>query len=222
MMNTTERERMALVAAKLRETSFYQMPASTKYHNNFAGGLLDHSVGVWLNLERLTNQENLNWQNPSSPFVIAMLHDACKIDAYFFNRDYGVWEHSDKHPGGHGDLSLKIAEQLGIELTDEEKACIRWHMGAFDEKENWGEYTNAIHKYPNVLWTHTADMMSAHIDEIEPGKEPKVCCICDAPLQPGELGNNPAPLMDEGVCCDHCNFTRVLPARLVGGVSDEE
>lgn len=159
-------ERMAAVAAKLRETSFYVMPASTKYHNNFSGGLFDHCSSVWNNLEKLTKALDLKWQDESSPFVIAMLHDACKIDAYFYNADYGCWEHDDEHPEGHGDLSLKIAEQLGIELTDEEKACIRWHMGAFDDKENWSNYTNAIHQYPNVLWVHTADMMSAHIDEL--------------------------------------------------------
>lgn len=223
MMNRINRK--AMVVEKLRETSFYKMPASTKYHNNFAGGLADHSLAVWLNLETLTTALGLTWEDPDSPFIIAMLHDACKIDAYFYNRDYGVWEHSDKHPGGHAELSLKIAEQMGIELTDEEKACIRWHMGAFDDQENWGKYTYAIHHYPNVLWTHVADMMSAHLDEKrdedKPAEEPKVCCICGEPLQPGEYGNNPAPLRDEGVCCDHCNFHRVIPARM-GGVHNEE
>ena len=158
-------ERMAEVAAKLGETSFYQMPASTRWHNNFTGGLFDHCTKLWLNLERLTNVLGLEWQDSSSPFIIAMLHDACKIDAYFFNHDYKCWEHSENHPEGHGDLSLKVAEQLGIELTEEEKACIRWHMGAFDDKENWTQFTDAIHQYPNVFWTHVADMMSAHIDE---------------------------------------------------------
>lgn len=25
------------------------------------------------------------------------------------------------------------------------------------------DYTRAIHRYPNVLWTHQADMIAAHI-----------------------------------------------------------
>lgn len=163
----TPQERMALVVSKLQGTSFYKMPASTKYHNNFQGGLLDHSVSMWVNLEMLTKTHNLVWQDPSSPFVIAMLHDACKIDAYYYDHDYGVWEHSLEHPVGHGDLSVEVAEQLGIELTDEERACIRWHMGAFDHKDNWSYFTDAIHKNPNVFWTHVADMMAAHMDEIQ-------------------------------------------------------
>lgn len=165
-INSASSERMATIAKKLGETSFYQMPASTRWHNNFAGGLLDHCTNMWLNLEKLTNQMDLEWDDPSSPFVIAMLHDACKIDAYCYNPDYGCWEHSENHPEGHGDLSLQVIEQMGIALTYEEMACIRWHMGAFDEKENWSNFTNAIHKYPNVFWTHVADMMATHLDEV--------------------------------------------------------
>lgn len=164
-------ERMASVAAKLMTTSFYEMPASTRWHSNFRGGLFDHSAKMWFNLEKLTTQMGLTWQDPSSPFIIAMLHDACKIDAYYLNREYGAWERNENHPTGHGDLSLIVAEQLGIELTEEEKLCIRWHMGAFDGQEYWGEFTNAIHQYPNVFWTHVADMMAAHIDEVGGNKD---------------------------------------------------
>ena len=48
-------------------------------------------------------------------------------------------------------------------LTEEEVACIRYHMGAFTDKELWNDYTAAVRKYPNVLWTHTADMIASHI-----------------------------------------------------------
>ena len=167
-MNATER--MAAVSAKLRETSFYKMPASTIFHHNFEGGLNQHCIEVWDNLEKLTSALGLEWQDPSSPFIIAMLHDACKIDAYYLNRDYGVWERNENHPEGHGDLSIEVAEQLGIELTDEEKACIRWHMGAFDCPANWNRFTDAISQYPNVLWTHAADMISTHFTDGEDSK----------------------------------------------------
>ena len=207
-MNEASKQRIRSMTTKLMETSFYKMPASTKYHNNFTGGLFKHSMNVWDSLEKLTKQMELKWQDEASPYVIAMLHDACKIDAYFFNHDYGCWERSDKHPEGHGDLSLKVAEELDIELTDEEKACIRWHMGAFDDQENWNEYTKAIHEYPNVLWVHVADMMAAHILEVN------TRCFCGATLRNLADGHNPAPLKNNGVCCDFCNITKVIPARL--------
>ena len=53
-----------------------------------------------------------------------------------------------------------------IDLTEEEVLCIRWHMGAYDEKENWNILGRAIEQFPNVLYTHTADMIAARIKGI--------------------------------------------------------
>lgn len=41
-----------------------------------------------------------------------------------------------------------------------------------------------------------------------------VCCLCGALVLGG--GNNPAPLADEGRCCDRCNRDKVVPARIKG------
>lgn len=60
---------------------------------------------------------------------------------------------------------MAVLSQL-MEMTEEEAECIRWHMGAFDEKENWQWFTQAIHKFPNVLYTHQADMIASHIKGI--------------------------------------------------------
>ena len=39
------------------------------------------------------------------------------------------------------------------------------------------------------------------------------CCICESLLP--DLGNNPDPVNDgKGRCCDICNLTVVIPARL--------
>lgn len=50
----------------------------------------------------------------------------------------------------------------GLPITAE-MLCIRWHMGAFDDKENWNSYGRAVTNFPNVLYTHTADMIAARI-----------------------------------------------------------
>jgi len=42
----------------------------------------------------------------------------------------------------------------------------------------------------------------------------KICVLCGKAFK--EYGNNPAPLKDEGECCDSCNDTKVLPARFKG------
>ena len=98
-----------------------------------------------------------------------MFHDLCKIDNYINVRDESEdpekdhWVYNnDTLLKGHGDKSVMILSTL-IQLTEEEVMCIRYHMGAFTNKSEWNIYTRAIHKYPNVLWTHQADMLAAHI-----------------------------------------------------------
>ena len=44
--------------------------------------------------------------------------------------------------------------------------CIRWHMGAFDDKDNWSCYGNAVERYETVLWTHTADMYASRVQGV--------------------------------------------------------
>lgn len=46
-------------------------------------------------------------------------------------------------------------------------------------------------------------------------KEPLVCCICGKKIE-GQWGNNPSPVKSEGKCCDDCNNSVVLSARLFG------
>lgn len=40
----------------------------------------------------------------------------------------------------------------------------------------------------------------------------KKCCLCGREFK--GWGNNPWPVVDNGVCCDECNMTKVIPARL--------
>lgn len=39
------------------------------------------------------------------------------------------------------------------------------------------------------------------------------CCICHRHIV-GEWGNNPFPVVKAGECCDSCNLTVVMPARI--------
>jgi len=144
-------------------TSFKTDPASAKHHGNHEGGLRTHSYYVLVNLLYLTKKLDLKWQDPESPYIVAYAHDMCKIGAYI-PKDGGGYSVSEAHPKWHGQLSVMMAEEV-IELTDEERNCIRWHMGAYDERKNWQKFNDALKKYPNVLWTHNADMMATHFDE---------------------------------------------------------
>ena len=151
----------------LRDLGFFDMPASIKYHGAYSGGLFDHSAQVATELVDLTCRLGLEWERPESPFIVGMYHDLCKCDQYVFNDDTGVWEYNrDMIIPGHGEKSVIMAQKF-TDLTDEEIACIRWHMGAYEtDTALWKYYGRAIEKYPNVLYTHTADMIASKIKDV--------------------------------------------------------
>jgi len=145
--------------------NFFTAPASTHYHGSQEGGLFEHSITVAKVLTELTNDNQLTWQRAESPLIIGMFHDLCKIDQYTPNASGKYDFNPDTLLKGHGDKSVMMLSSH-MRLTEEEVMCIRYHMGAFTDKSEWNDYTRAVHKYPNVLWTHHADMITTHIFEI--------------------------------------------------------
>lgn len=157
-----------LVIGTLIDKGFLTAPASTRYHGNYEGGLFDHSVNVARVLSDLTYNNCIVWKQDSAqraPWVIGMLHDLCKIDQYVQDIDGYSYSH-EPIVTGHGTKSVIYAQAMGARLSEEERACIIYHMGAFTDESEWSNYTHAIHKYPNVLWVHTADMIVTHIMEV--------------------------------------------------------
>lgn len=166
----------------LQEEGFFTAPASTKYHGAYEGGLYEHCDKVTERLIELTNNNNLSWQRDESPFIVGMFHDLCKCDQYIpiVENEYELvagenklvsapkiksYEYNTKTLlKGHGSKSVMILSRF-ITLTEEEMLCIRYHMGAY-EKEEWTEFDQAIRKYPNVLWTHMADMLASKVDDV--------------------------------------------------------
>jgi len=129
-----------------KETDFFSAPASTRFHGNYQGGLLEHSLHV---LE--FSLTNLNWLIKYKPeleklkesiVIAALFHDVCKVNQYHWgeekftkindgNRDrwakYQTYSFEDKLPMGHGEKSVYLVSKH-IELTTSEILAIRWHM----------------------------------------------------------------------------------------------
>ena len=147
----------------LSEIGFFDAPASTKYHGAYAGGLFDHSLEVTKSLLELTEKLGLTWERSISPYVVGMFHDLCKCDSYIWDIETDKYKYNpDIIIPGHAERSIILLQKF-IKLTDEEIACIRFHMGAFEGSEIWSQYGLAIEQYPNVLFTHTADMIASRI-----------------------------------------------------------
>ena len=154
----------------LIENKFFFQPASTKYHLAYEGGLFEHSLNVTMALLELTANNELKWEKKESPIIVGMFHDLCKIDNYMITFKDGKYTfvYNDSAPKGHGDKSVEYVKKYIFSergLTEEEEDCIRWHMGAFDDKDNWSKYSDAILRHSTVLWTHTADMIASKIME---------------------------------------------------------
>lgn len=142
-------------------SGFFTAPASTKYHGAYAGGLFDHSFAVYVALSEFTELNNIKWQRPESPFIIGMFHDLCKFDGFKITGNF-IEHNDDTLFKGHGKKSVMLLSTI-LKLTEEEAACICYHMGSFTDRDQWNDYTAAIAEYPNVLWTHHADMYAAHV-----------------------------------------------------------
>lgn len=150
----------------LIEAGFFKAPASIHHHGAYPGALFDHSLAVMNALVDLTLKLGLEWQKPRSPYIVGMFHDLCKVDNYKEKPEGSPGDHWEYNNAallpGHGEKSVILLQRF-VKLTDEEMLCIRWHMGAFDAKENWNSYGRSVTEYPNVLYTHTADMIAARI-----------------------------------------------------------
>lgn len=159
----------------LSETDYFCGPSSTKWHAAYPGGGFDHAFNVTKTLVKMTQQMGLQWQRSVSPIIIGLLHDYTKVGAYVMKQEMNpvtkeieTWyewnPEAQKLSEIHGEDSLLKVRSL-FWLTEEEEACIRWHMGAYEGKSSWPGYDEAIRKFPNVLWTHTADMYASKVME---------------------------------------------------------
>lgn len=149
----------------LDEKGYFTSPASSRFHRTSQGDLCRHSMEVAEILATFTDQLRLTWTRPASPWIVGLFHDVCKMDNYIpvdpaESSDGRRWDYNSKQLlKGHGEKSVMLLSQFMI-LTEEEILCIRYHMGAYN-KEDWKGFDLAIRKYPNVLFTHTADMLAS-------------------------------------------------------------
>ena len=145
----------------LRTTDFFTAPASTKYHGCYEGGLWRHSQTVANVLVQLTHGMHIQWQALTSPILIGLCHDVCKIGLYK-KTDDGFVINEDRDLTRHGSLSVEILEEHGVHLTDEERYCIHYHMGEYT-KDGQLTYSEVLQRCPNLIWVHTADMYASQI-----------------------------------------------------------
>jgi len=166
------------------ETDYFTAPASSQFHGNYEGGLLDHSLQVLrfalhnfnLILKQKPDLEYLR----ESVVISALFHDVCKCNNYVkeekWKKDennkwvsYQGWSTKDTFPMGHGEKSVYLVSQH-LKLTNAEVMAIRWHMGAFESSVNvTGSFTSfafyAAMDNPLVRLIHCSDMLALAVEE---------------------------------------------------------
>jgi len=169
-----KRDGLDELLAWLEKSDFYYAPASTKYHGNYEGGLLEHSLNVYDNLMKVVDTfpiHNTTFEKETLT-VISLFHDLCKVNFYkkgsrnvkgedgkWFAKE--VYEISEKVPLGHGEKSCILIQQF-MKLSVEELLSIRWHMGGFDSASRGGDYSmSGAQDYTKlVTLLQVADMLA--------------------------------------------------------------
>jgi HD superfamily phosphohydrolase YqeK len=170
------------------DTDFFSAPASTRFHGNYDGGLLEHSLHVvefalttfnYL-IKYKPNLENIK----ESVIIAALFHDVCKVNQYEWGEEkwtkipngkggerwgsYKGYKFNDKLPMGHGEKSVYYVSKF-LQLTTSEILAIRWHMGYSEP----GTSIDGLTKYayqqasadPLVQIIHSADVISVLASE---------------------------------------------------------
>ena len=160
----------------LRQTDIYTAPGSTRYHDNYSGGLIIHHLNVYnsaldlMIVKRFSEAVELD-----SIALLALTHDWCKIGFYesymrnVKNDETGQWEkkqewkYRDEPLGvslGHGVSSMYLVGRC-FRLTQEEATALRWHMGwCRVVNDEMNELQACNERYPLVHLLQFADQLS--------------------------------------------------------------
>ena len=167
LLKSTNREGIDKLIEFIKKTDFFKAPASTRFHGNYEGGLLEHSMKVYEILKHKVENSIMKIDiAEESLIIIALLHDYRNA-----KNALGVWEKvpyyavEDTIPYGHGEKSVMMITEY-IKLSPEEKYAIRWHMGYTEPKELYTTIGEAYKKYPIALLTHEADLEATYFFDI--------------------------------------------------------
>jgi len=147
----TKRKGMQKLIDLLETKEFFTLPASSKYHCNYEGGLCEHSLSVYdtfLKIKRNFLNDDIYLTNTNIR-IVCLLHDICKII---------------KHPETHGQKSIDIAKRF-VQLHAIEENMILVHMDYFAIKMGDILTTDDLMKIHNrnneIRLLHIADYISS-------------------------------------------------------------
>lgn len=177
--------------AKLDSSDFFIAPASTKFHNSFEGGLVDHSLNVYYNLKSLVDNKHLNNViSDESIIICGLLHDMSKMNFYektaknkkvysptgskfdelgkfdwVSEMGYAVKPEEQRFVYGNHEENSEFMVRHYIPLTlDESMAILHHHFGMGHDSTQMN-LSGIYSSKPLVTLLHVADMIATFVDE---------------------------------------------------------
>lgn len=173
----TKREGMKELLDYMTDCGFWDAPCSGSYHLAKEGGLLEHSLNVLHNAEKISvaliGSKNLTPEMKNSIAICALLHDLGKMGQFekpnyvpnilksgeqSSSKPYVT--NSDLLPVDHEIRSIAIISMF-VDLTEEEQFAILYHNGMYGNLK----FALSGHETPLYLIIHTADMWAARVTE---------------------------------------------------------
>ena len=176
----TGREGMTDLLDYMADVGFLTAPCSGSFHLAKEGGLLEHSINVLHNAEKISvaliGGKNITKELRDSIAICALLHDLGKVGQFgkpeYIPNVLKSGEISKTKPYeknkellsvDHEIRSIVIASMF-IDLTEDEQFAILYHNGLYGTV---GRYAIQGKETPLYLIIHWADMWAARITESE-------------------------------------------------------
>lgn len=169
----------------LEHTDFKIAPASSKYHMSVEGGLVQHSLNVFMRMIQLIQTEYGDFEHcpytKETIALVSLLHDIAKVNFYKIifknvkNDETGVWEKVQSYGqrdederfnfSSHEENCLYMLSKF-FKLSYEEELAVRFHMGHTEYTNIYDAY-GAYKRSPLALMLHIADIQATYLDESE-------------------------------------------------------
>ena len=172
------------------ETDFFTAPASAKYHSNYPGGLLHHSLNVYYMILELNKTHFNGKYSHTTLAVVALFHDLSKVnyyESYTQNRKiyspngsksdnkgkydfvafdaYRVKDSTERIiSGSHGFNSYMLLSRF-LPLSEEQIIAIVNHHAGMDDESKVADMTALMNRYPLLTLLHLADMAATYLIE---------------------------------------------------------
>ena len=180
----TGREGMEDLLDYMNECGFLTAPCSGSFHLAKEGGLLEHSINVLHNAEKMSagliGAKNLTKEFKNSIVICALLHDLGKMGQFEkpnyipnilksgeTSKTKPYTTNNDLLPVEHEIRSIVIASMF-IDLTEDEQFAILYHNGLYGQV---GKYAIQGKETPLYMIIHWADMWASRVTESEDKSE---------------------------------------------------